>query len=124
MPETGPVCRYGPAVPQTQREAAGKAILVVAILWLLSIVVGGWLHLGTHAQPNMAKAHISNALSFTVGQRSIADLESGEMDACATVRLQAWLLSGIKYTNVMHASARDEAFRILDMTSCPVHHPD
>ncbi len=38
--------RYGPAVPVPQREAACKVIMAVAILWLLSIVVGGWLHLG------------------------------------------------------------------------------
>ena len=43
--------RYGPAVPSTQREAASKAILAVAILWLLSIVVGGWLHHGVFAPP-------------------------------------------------------------------------
>ena len=34
-------------MPQAQREAAGKAIAVVALLWLLSILVGGWLHHGT-----------------------------------------------------------------------------
>ena len=43
--------RYGPAVPSTQREAASKAILAVAFLWLLSIVVGGWLHHGMDHPP-------------------------------------------------------------------------
>ena len=46
--------RYGPAVPSTQREAASKAILAVAFLWLLSIVVGGWLHHGMYTPPHPA----------------------------------------------------------------------
>ena len=44
-------CRYGPAVPSSEREGSRNLILAIAGLWLLCILIGGLLHRG---QPSPA----------------------------------------------------------------------